>query len=69
LLEIIIRPEERADVPAIRAVIVAAFEDQSYNNHREQHIVDKLRESSALTVSLVSVLDVGHPNPSKEGYR
>ncbi len=47
MLEIIIRPEERADVPAIRAVIVAAFEDQSYNNHREQHIVDKLREKVA----------------------
>ena len=63
MLDIIIRPEERADAPTIRAVIVAAFEDQPYSNHREHHIVDKLRESSALTVSLVAVLDaavVGH---------
>ena len=63
MLDIIIRPEARADAPAIRVVIVAAFEDQPYSNHREHHIVDKLRESSALTVSLVAVLDaaiVGH---------
>ena len=63
MLDIIIRPEESADAPAIRAVIVAAFEDQPYSNHREHHVVDRLRESSALTVSLVAVLDaavVGH---------
>jgi len=35
LLDIIIRPKERADAPMIRAVIVAAFENQPYSNHAE----------------------------------
>jgi len=63
LLDVIIRPEECADAPAICVVIVAAFENQPYSNHREHHIVDKLRENTALTVSLVAVRDaavVGH---------
>lgn len=63
MLDINIRPEERADAPAIHAVIVAAFEEQPYSNHNEHHIADKLRESNALLVSLVAVLDaavVGH---------
>ena len=63
MLDIIIRSEEREDAPAIRAVIVAAFQDQPHSNHSEHQIVDKLRESSALTVSMVAVHDatvIGH---------
>lgn len=59
----IIREEVPADVPSIEAVTVAAFLNAAHTSHTEQHIVNALRRSGALTVSLVAELDgvlVGH---------
>lgn len=53
-LEVIIRPESAADLDTIEVVIATAFEHHPYSNHKEQCIVAQLRESSALTVSLVA---------------
>ena len=59
----IIRNELESDVETISAVTKAAFETCPYGNHTEQFIVDALRASNALTVSLVAEDDgkvVGH---------
>ncbi len=59
----IIRKEVPTDVSSIEAVTVAAFLDVAHTNHTEQHIVNALRRSGALTISLVAELDgvlVGH---------
>lgn len=58
-----IREELPADVPSIEAVTVAAFLNAVHTHHTEQHIVNALRRSGALTISLVAELDgvlVGH---------
>jgi putative acetyltransferase len=59
----IVRVEVPVDVPSIEAVTVAAFLNAAHSSHTEQHIVNALRRSGALTVSLVAELDgvlVGH---------
>lgn len=58
-----IRQEVPADVPSIEAVTLAAFLKAAHTSHTEQHIVNALRRSGALTISLVADLDgalVGH---------
>jgi putative acetyltransferase len=50
-----IRSELPGDVDAIRAVTSAAFAATSYGSGSEAAIVDALRQSGALTVSLVAV--------------
>ena len=60
---ILIRDERAEDADVITAVTVAAFETLAISNHTEQMIVEALRASGALTVSLVAELDgcvVGH---------
>jgi predicted N-acetyltransferase YhbS len=60
---LLIRPERAADVAAIRAVTVAAFEGSAYGHHNEADIVEALRAAGVLTVSLVAEADgeiVGH---------
>jgi predicted N-acetyltransferase YhbS len=60
---VLIRPERAQDSSAIRAVTLAAFESSAYGHHGEADIVDALRASGALSVSLVAVDDgevVGH---------
>ncbi|MCG3134867.1 MAG: hypothetical protein HMLKMBBP_02275 [Planctomycetes bacterium] len=52
--ELVIRPERDADVPAIGAVIDAAFEGQPYAEGDEAELVVKLREAGMLTASLVA---------------
>jgi len=62
-LNISIRSETDADIPAIRDVTVAAFQSMEISNHTEQFIIEALRAAKALTVSLVAVLGgqvVGH---------
>jgi len=59
----IVREEVPADVHSIEAVTVAAFANAPHSSHTEQHIVNALRCSGALTISLVAELDgvlVGH---------
>jgi putative acetyltransferase len=61
--EIVIRTETSADIEAISEVTSAAFETLEISNHTEQFIIQALRASQALTISLVAALDgrvVGH---------
>jgi putative acetyltransferase len=61
--KIIIRNEIDADIDAITEVTVADFKTLEISNHTEQFIVEALRASNALTVSLIAEVDghvVGH---------
>ncbi|MCL7744169.1 N-acetyltransferase [Guyparkeria hydrothermalis] len=49
-----IRPEEPADLAAIREVTRAAFATLEISDHTEQYIIDALRAAGALTISLVA---------------
>jgi putative acetyltransferase len=58
-----IRPETRADLPAIDRIHVDAFRDHPYSHQTEHLIVRALRAAGALTLSLVAERDgqvVGH---------
>ena len=60
---VVIRSEIDADVSAITEVTVAAFKTLEISNHTEQFIIETLRATKALTVSLVAELDgrvIGH---------
>ena len=59
----IIRNETSSDSEAISKVTTAAFKNLAISNHTEQYIISALRESKALTISLVAEIDgqvVGH---------
>lgn len=61
--KIIIRQETNADINAITDVTIAAFNTLEISNHTEQFIIEALRASNALTLSLVAEVDdcvVGH---------
>ena len=58
-----IRDEKPDDAGRIHQVTEAAFKNAPHTNHAEQFIVKSLRESGALTVSLVADADgevIGH---------
>ena len=58
-----VRNELEDDVPTIESVIVAAFLHAPHASYTEQHIVNALRKSGNLSVSLVAIVDnavVGH---------
>jgi putative acetyltransferase len=58
-----IRKEIDADIEAITEVTVAAFETLPISNQTEHFIINALRASGALTISLVAEIDgriVGH---------
>lgn len=62
-MNIKIRKEVTSDVEDIKALTTAAFLNAPHTGHNEQFIVDALRNSENLTVSLVAVVDgqiVGH---------
>ena len=59
----IIRKETQSDVGAISDITKLAFENHPYSNNTEQFIINALRASNALAVSLVAEIDgkiVGH---------
>jgi len=61
--EIIIRSETDTDVDAITDVTIAAFKTLEISKHTEQFIIEALRATKALTISLVAELDarvIGH---------
>lgn len=61
--KIIIRDEVDADVGKITEVTIAAFKTLEISNHTEQFIIEALRATKALTVSLVAEVDgrvIGH---------
>lgn len=51
------RKEAPEDVSLIDAVTLAAFLNAPHTSHTEQHIINALRRSGALTISLVAELD------------
>jgi putative acetyltransferase len=53
----IIRPENPADIAAIRAVTIAAFKDHPHSDQTEHLIIDRLRQADALSISLVAIVD------------
>lgn len=60
---VVIRDEEARDVAAITEVTVAAFASMEISSHTEQFIIETLRATGALTVSMVAEMDghvVGH---------
>ena len=61
--DIVIRDETDADIGAIAAVTMAAFETLEISDHTEQSIIEALRAAEVLTVSLVAESDgrvIGH---------
>uniref|UniRef100_Q3AT06 Acetyltransferase, GNAT family n=1 Tax=Chlorobium chlorochromatii (strain CaD3) TaxID=340177 RepID=Q3AT06_CHLCH len=61
--KIVIRNEANADIRAISEVTAAAFQTLEISNHTEQFIIEALRATKALTVSLVAEIDglvIGH---------
>ncbi|UCD58354.1 MAG: N-acetyltransferase [Candidatus Hydrogenedentota bacterium] len=58
-----VRPEQPGDVEAISRITELAFRSCPYGNHTEQYIIEELRRSDALSISLVAEVDtqiVGH---------
>ena len=53
-MSISIRKEQPSDIQSIHDVTVAAFFEAPHSDHTEQFIVKALRESSALSISLVA---------------
>ena len=63
MAELLIRAERGADVTTIRKVVRAAFASVARSNQKEHLLVDRLRESGALAVTLVAEVEgrvVGH---------
>ncbi|TGG95443.1 N-acetyltransferase [Natronospirillum operosum] len=62
-MDIQIRSESPADIEQIHGVTEQAFANAPHSDHTEQHIVDALRRSEALTISQVAEVDgevIGH---------
>jgi putative acetyltransferase len=58
-----IRDETFADLPAIEALTASAFLNAPHTRHTEQHIVNALRRAGKLTISLVAEANdtlIGH---------
>lgn len=54
-MNIEIRNEHVEDIDTITQLTKAAFEHEAHTSHTEQYIVNSLRRSGQLTVSLVAV--------------
>jgi putative acetyltransferase len=62
-MNIKIRKETAADVPAIEAVTISAFLNAPHTSHSEQFIVSALRKAGSLAISLVADAEgtvIGH---------
>ena len=58
-----IRPECNDDIDAIEKITIEAFKNHPHSNETEHHIVAKLRNDNALSISLVAEINnviVGH---------
>jgi putative acetyltransferase len=54
-MDIVIRSEIESDIQAISEITKAAFENHPHSNQTEEFIIKALRDSNALTISLVAV--------------
>ncbi|WP_208821518.1 hypothetical protein [Tolypothrix sp. PCC 7910] len=61
-MNITIRKEVPGDVANIEALTTAAFLNMPYSSHTEQLIVNALRDSGNLTISLVAEADTNSNN-------
>lgn len=71
-LRCVIRRESKGDRDAIRSLTARAFSGLSFSDGTEPAVIDALRETHALALSLVAVLDeriVGHVAFSEVGPR
>lgn len=62
-MNLTIRNESSADIAAIEALTIAAFQDMQYSSHTEQFIINALRKAGQLSISLVAEVEgriVGH---------
>ena len=59
-MNIRIRQENSSDHPMVAEVIKSAYEDVGYSNHREQFMVERLRNSAAFIPQLSLVAQVNH---------
>ena len=59
-MNIRLRQENSSDYPIIAEVIQSAYKDVSYSNHREQLMVERLRNSAAFIPQLSLVAEVDH---------
>jgi predicted N-acetyltransferase YhbS len=50
----LIRDEQPGDEDAIRQLVAAAFRDHPHSDQREHFLIDALRASGAMTLSLVA---------------
>lgn len=69
MIDLHIRPERPADAASIAALLYAAFAGNPHSDHTEHQIVERLRASGRLAVSLAALLPdgrlVGHVAFSK----
>lgn len=59
----LIRPEAPQDTNAIEKITIAAFDGKTYSDQTEHLIINRLRETGALSLSLVADMNgevVGH---------
>ncbi|MCH4245984.1 GNAT family N-acetyltransferase [Acinetobacter gerneri] len=54
-MDIVIRHEQKSDIGAIFALTERAFSTMSYSSHTEQFIVNALRDTGKLSISLVAL--------------
>lgn len=57
-MKVIIRTEVREDFKAVFEVIQNAFENQEYSDHKEHHLVERLRNSDAFIPELSLIAEV-----------
>jgi predicted N-acetyltransferase YhbS len=57
-MEIKLRQERAADHDAVSEVIIAAYENVEYSNHREQIMVERLRNSNAFIPELSIIAEL-----------
>lgn len=61
--QLVIRPECEGDIDTIESIIIEAFIEHPHSDNTEHHLVARLRETNALTISLVAEINnvvVGH---------
>ncbi len=59
-MNIILRQENSTDYPAVAEMIKSSYKDVGYSNHREQFMVERLRNSEAFIPQLSLVAEADH---------
>ena len=67
-MSIIIRQEEPQDFEAVFGLIRQAFEGEEHSDHREQFLVERLRNSDAFVPELSLVAETGGTLAGAPGF-